>query len=153
MCGLSAATVGLITNVAGLFFTPMADEFGVLRGSASLTLTIANTCVALGGIATRRMTKLMPLRALLIVGTAIMAGSTFATAVAPSIGVAYLLSITKGLAGGVIGFVLITYVLNKWFVSQLGLATSIAMASVASPAPFSRRSSSRSSPAWAGVPA
>lgn len=127
MCGLSAATVGLITNVAGLFFTPMADEFGVLRGSASLTLTIANTCVALGGLATRRMTKLMPLRALLIAGTAIMAGSTLATAVAPSIGVAYLLSITKGLAGGVIGFVLITYVLNKWFVSQLGLATSIAM--------------------------
>ena len=127
MCGLSAATVGLITNVAGLFFTPMADEFGVLRGSASLTLTIANTCVALGGLATRRMTKLMPLRVLLIAGAAIMAGSTLATAFSPSIGMAYLLSVTKGLAGGVIGFVLITYVLNKWFVAQLGLATSIAM--------------------------
>ena len=127
MCGLSAATVGLITNVAGLFFTPMANEFGVLKGTASLTLTIANICVALGGLATRRLTKLVPLRVLLIAGVAVLAGSTLATSVAPSMGIIYLLSATKGLAGGIIGFVLITYILNKWFVAQLGLATSIAM--------------------------
>ena len=127
LCGLSAATVGLITNVAGLFFTPMADEFGVMKGTASMTLTIANICVALGGLATRRLTKLMPLRVLLIAGVAIMAGSAFGIALAPSISVAYLLSATRGLAGGIIGFVLITYVLNKWFVAQLGLVTSIAM--------------------------
>lgn len=127
MCGLSAATVGLITNVAGLFFLPMATEFGVLKGTASLTLTVANICVALGGLATRRLTKLMPLRTLLVAGTTVLAGSTLATAFVPNIGAAYVLSATKGLAGGVIGFVLITYVLNKWFVEQLGLATSLAM--------------------------
>ena len=127
MCGLSMATVGFITNIAGIFFTPMAEEFGVLRGAASLTLTIANICVALGGLVTRRMTKLLPWRTLLLVGTVVLAGSTLATAFAPSISLAYLFSVTKGLAGGVIGFVLITYVLNKWFVAQLGLVTSIAM--------------------------
>lgn len=127
MCGLSAATVGLITNVAGLFFTPMATEFGIMKGAASLTLTISNICVALGGLATRRLTKLMPLRILLVAGAAILAGSTLATAFVPGIGLAYVLSATKGLAGGVIGFVLITYVLNKWFAEQLGLVTSLAM--------------------------
>lgn len=127
MCGLSMATVGLITNIAGLFFTPMADEYGVARGTASLTLTIANICVALGGLATRRLTKLMPLRVLLVAGAAVLAGSNLGVALAPSIGVAYLFSITKGLAGGIIGFVLITYVLNKWFVANLGLMTSLAM--------------------------
>ncbi len=127
MCGLSAATVGLITNVAGLFFTPMATEFGIMKGAASLTLTISNICVALGGLGTRKLTKLMPLRVLLIAGAAILAGSTLATAFAPNIGLAYVLSATKGLAGGVIGFVLITYVLNKWFAEKLGLVTSLAM--------------------------
>ena len=127
MCGLSAATVGLITNIAGLFFTPMAEEFGVLKGAASMTLTIANICVALGGLATRRLTKMMPLRILLVAGVAVLAGSTFGISLAPGIGVAYALSATRGLAGGVIGFVLITYVLNKWFVAQLGLVTSLAM--------------------------
>ncbi len=127
MCGLAAATVGLTTNVAGLFFTPMAEEFGVMQGTASLTLTISNICVALGGLATRRLTKLVPLRVLLIAGVAILAGSALGTAWAPSVSVAYLLAATRGLSGGVIGFVLITYVLNKWFVAQLGLATSVAM--------------------------
>ena len=127
MCGLSMATVGLITNIAGLFFTPMADEFGVARGAASLTLTVANICVALGGLATRRLTKMMPLRVLLIAGTAIMAGSNLGIAFAPSIALSYFFSATKGIAGGIIGFVLITYVLNKWFVKNLGLMTSLAM--------------------------
>ena len=127
MCGLSMASVGLITNAAGLFFTPMAEDFGVMRGAASLTLTIANICVALGGLATRKLTKVMPLRLLLVIGTAILAGSTLASAFAPSITLSYVLSATKGLAGGVIGFVLVTYILNKWFVAQLGLVTSIAM--------------------------
>ena len=127
MCGLSAATVGLITNVAGLFFTPMADEFGVLKGAASMTLTIANICVALGGLATRRLTKLVPLRVLLIAGVAVMAGSLVGISLAQSMSVVYLLSAARGLAGGIIGFVLITYVLNKWFVEQLGLVTSLAM--------------------------
>ncbi len=127
MCGLSAATVGLITNVAGLFFTPMATEFGIMQGAVSLMLTIANICVALGGLATRKLTKLMSLRTLLVAGTAILVGSTLATAFVPGIGIAYVLSATKGLAGGVIGFVLVTYVLNKWFEEQLGLVTSLAM--------------------------
>lgn len=127
MCGLSIATVGLITNIAGLFFTPMADEFDVARGTASLTLTVANICVALGGLATRRLTKLLPLRVLLVVGAAVLAGSNLGVALAPNMGLAYVLSATKGLAGGIIGFVLITYVLNKWFVENLGLMTSLAM--------------------------
>lgn len=127
MCGLAAATVGLITNVAGLFFTPMAEEFGILQGSASLTLTISNTCVAFGGLVTRRLTKLVPLRALLVLGVSMLAGSALGTAFAPNVGIVYALAATRGLSGGVIGFVLITYVLNKWFVAQLGLVTSIAM--------------------------
>ncbi len=127
MCGLSAATVGLITNVAGLFFGPMAEEFGIMQGAASLTLTIANVCMAIGGLATRKLSERVPLKVMLLGGLALLAGSTALTAVAPSIAVVYAASATKGLAAGVIGFVLITFLLNKWFVAQLGIATSIAM--------------------------
>jgi hypothetical protein len=38
------------------------------------------------------------------------------TAFSPSIYVAYVLSALRGLAGGIIGFVLVTYIHNKWFV-------------------------------------
>ena len=100
MCGLSAATVGLITNVAGLFFGPMAEEFGVLQGAASLTLTIANVCMAVGGLFTRRLTKAMPLRVLLVAGVVLLAGSSALTALAPSIAVVYAASAVKGFAAG-----------------------------------------------------
>ncbi len=31
MCGLSSATVGLITNLAGLFFTPLQRSLAICR--------------------------------------------------------------------------------------------------------------------------
>jgi MFS family permease len=105
----------------------MAEEFGILQGAASLTLTICNICVALGGLATRKLTKLVPWRVLIVACTAILGASTAGIAISPKISLAYVLSATRGLAGGIIGFVLVTYVLNKWFVAQLGLMTSIAM--------------------------
>ena len=93
MCGLSAATVGLITNVAGLFFGPMAEEFGIMQGAASLTLTIANVCMAIGGLATRKLSERVPLKVMLLGGLALLAGSTALTAVAPSIAVVYAASV------------------------------------------------------------
>ena len=48
MCGLLATTVGLVTNVAGLFFTPVAEELGILKGEVSLMLTICTSSLACG---------------------------------------------------------------------------------------------------------
>ena len=41
VCGIAAASMGMLTNVSGLFFTPISEELGVGRGSVSLTLTIS----------------------------------------------------------------------------------------------------------------
>ena len=39
MCGLVASTLGIMTNVAGIFFTPMAEELGKETAAVNLTLT------------------------------------------------------------------------------------------------------------------
>ena len=57
MSGLIATSVGLPTNVAGLFFTPVAEEFGILKGSVSMTLTICNIVFALGGLVAPKLLK------------------------------------------------------------------------------------------------
>ena len=41
MCGLIAVSLGLLVNVSGLFFAPIAEELGVGRGEVSMTLTIS----------------------------------------------------------------------------------------------------------------
>lgn len=127
MCGLLASGIGLVTNVSGLFFTSVAEEFGILKGEVSLTLTIANISLALGGLLVPRLLSERSLRPLLIGSTAALAGSTAALAVCSSIIPMYILSAVRGLAAGLTTFVFATTVLNRWFVSNIGLATSIAM--------------------------
>ena len=73
MCGLLASTVGLVTNVAGLFLTPVAEEFGILKGSASLMMTICNISFAIGGLFVPRVMKEIQFKRVLIVCTGIRA--------------------------------------------------------------------------------
>ena len=128
MCGLLASGVGLVTNVAGLFLSPIAEEFGILSGAASLTMTVCNVSFAIGGLFAPRFLKEGSFKATLIAGTAILAGATAALSLCPSIMPIYVLCVARGLAAGTLGFVFVTSVLNQWFVSGVGLATSIAMA-------------------------
>ncbi len=126
MCGLIASGVGLVTNVAGLFFDPVASELGILKGEVSLTLTICNICFALGGMAAPKLMKARSPKPLLIAATAVLAGSTAALTLCHSIATMYALCILRGLAAGVVGMVFATSVLNNWFVEGIGLVTSIA---------------------------
>jgi len=127
LCGLIASGIGLVTNVSGLFFTPVADEFGILKGSASLMLAICNVTLALGGMLVPRLLSERTLKPILIGATAVLAASTAALAVCPSIMPMYLLSAVRGFAAGFVTFVFVTTVINNWFVASVGLATSIAM--------------------------
>lgn len=127
MCGLLASGVGLVTNVAGLFITPVSEEFGILKGSASLMMTICNIAFAFGGLFVPRVMKEKSFKTVLIGGTAVLAGCTAALAVCPGIIPMYVLCVARGLAAGLMGFVFVTSVLNQWFVAGIGLATSIAM--------------------------
>lgn len=126
MCGLIASGVGLVTNIAGLFFDPVATEIGVSKGQVSFMLTICNICFALGGMATPALMKARNPKPLLICATAALAASTAALSLCHSIMTMYVLCVVRGLAAGVIGMVFATTVLGNWFVEGLGLVTSIA---------------------------
>lgn len=127
MAGMIATSVGLTTNVAGLFFTPVADEFGILKGQVSMTLTICNLVFAAGGMFAPKLLKEEWLRPLLIIGTALIAGCTALLALSGNIMMMYVLNALRGFAAGVLGFVCVTMIINNWFVAKVGLATSIAM--------------------------
>lgn len=127
MCGLIASGIGLVTNVSGLFFSPIAEEFGILKGSASLMLTICNISLAFGGMMVARVLSERTLRPMLIGATAALACSTAALSLCTGIVPMYALCVVRGLSAGFFTFVFVTTVLNGWFVSSIGLATSIAM--------------------------
>lgn len=127
MCGLLASGVGLVTNVAGLFLTPVAEEFGIQRGAASLMMTICNIAFAIGGLFAPRLMREGSFKMVLVGCTAVLAGGTAALAMCPGIVPMYALCVLRGVAAGIVGFVFVTSVLNQWFIASVGLATSIAM--------------------------
>lgn len=127
MCGLLASGIGLLTNVGGLFFSPICEEFGIMKGAASMTLTIANVSLAIGGLFVPRLLSERTLKPMLIIATAVLAASTAAMSLCPSIFPMYVLSAIRGFSAGLMTFVFVTTVLNRWFVAGIGLATSIAM--------------------------
>ena len=128
MCGLLASGVGLVTNVAGLFFTPVSEEFGVMRGQVSLMLTITNISFAIGGMVAPKLLTERALKPLIIGATAVNALSTVGFSFCPGIMPMYVLCVIRGFAAGMIGFVFVTSVINRWFVTNVALASSIAMA-------------------------
>ena len=126
MCGLNAS-LGLLTNVPGVFFVPIAEELGVGRGSVAMTLTVSNLAFALGGLLSSRLMKGMGLRRLVAAGTAVNVAATVALSRAQSLLPLYLLNALRGLAVGAIGLVLMTIVLNNWFQRNNSLVASIVL--------------------------
>ena len=125
MCGLIASGVGLVTNVAGLFFTPVSEELGILRGEVSLTLTICNICVALGGMVAPKFMGMKSPRPLILGATVALAASTAGLSFCHGIVAMYALCVVRGFAAGIVGMVFATTVVSNWFVAAIGLVTSI----------------------------
>ena len=127
MCGVIGAVLGLVTNVAGLFFEPVAAEFGIGKGDVSMTLTICNLCFAIGGMLSPKLIKEKTFRVVVLACMVILAGSTALLGTASNITMMYIFSALRGLSAGTIGMVFVTTVINHWFNRNTALMTSIAM--------------------------
>lgn len=126
-CGLIGTCLGLGVNVAGLFFGPIAADFGVGRGSVSATLTVYNLIQAFTGLSAPAALRRFGLKKMVIVGTIIEAGAVFLMAMSPNVPVLMVLNGIRGFAAGLIGTVAVTVMINYWFNKNNGLMTSIAM--------------------------
>ncbi|MDO5122787.1 MAG: hypothetical protein Q4D46_11975, partial [Erysipelotrichaceae bacterium] len=125
-CGLISTSVGLGINVAGLFFSPIAADFGVGRGSVSATLTVYNLVMAFTGLAAPTLLRRFSLKQMVLVGTLIQVCSVFLMSMSPNITLLMLLNGIRGFASGLIGSVTATVMINYWFNKNNGLMTSIA---------------------------
>ena len=127
MCGLIGTSLGLITNIAGLFFSPIAQEFHVLRGSVSMTLTLSNLLSALGGLLMPKLIKDQYLKPSLIFITFGISITSILLGLTNSLPMMYLLHVIRGFLAGLISIVFITIVVNNWFYERVGLAMSVAL--------------------------
>ncbi len=125
LCGMMSNCLGVLFNVAGLYFNPIAADFGIGRGDVSMAHTIASLGCAVGGITGAWAAKHMKLRPITLLCAVVFAGSTALLALTNSIWPMYLLSVFRGVAAGTAGTVLVTIVINNWFTGKVGLMTSL----------------------------
>lgn len=126
-CGMIGATLSM-KNIAGLFFTPVAEAFGTGRGAVSLTLTINNLMLAAGDYVSPRLFRSGNYRRLSRVCVLCAVGATFLMGWTPNLVVLYALCALRGFATGLLGIVLGTVVINNWFVRGNSFVTGVAMA-------------------------
>ncbi len=125
LCGMMSNCLGVLFNVAGLFFNPIADEFLIGRGDVSMAHTIATMGCALGGIIGAWAARRMKFRPIVLICAIVFAGATALLAFTHSIWPQYILSVFRGIAAGTAGTVLVTIVINNWFTGKVGLMTSL----------------------------
>lgn len=129
MCGLVSASLGVMTNAGGIFFSPMAAELGQPTAAVNLTLTISNLAFAAAGLFSARWVKPKNFRPTVAAFGLLFAGSTALLSLCRGMTSLYLVSAVRGFSSGLIGNVLVTSVLGRWFLSDTGFITSLALGS------------------------
>ena len=126
MCGLIASSLGILTNCAGIFFTPIAAEMHQETAAVNLTLTISNLVFAAAGMAAARLLNAKNFRITIIASSVVFVGGTAALSLCRSMAPLYALNALRGFAAGVIGNVLGTMTIGYWFRTDTGFISSLA---------------------------
>lgn len=126
-CGLAASAMGLCTSSVGVFYTPVSQDFGVLRGTFAFHATLSLITTAAVSLLVPWHSRHFSYKPLLISGIFLSAGAAAFMSAANKITMFYILGIFRGVGVGLYGMVPITMLVNNWFHKKNGTAIGIAL--------------------------
>ena len=129
MCGLVSSSLGIMTTAGGIFFSPIAAELGQPTAAVNLTLTVSNLAFAVAGMFSARLVKPKNFRPAVIAFSLVFAGTTALLSACRGMTSLYIVNAVRGFSAGLIGNVLVTSVIGRWFLSDTGFITSLALGS------------------------
>ncbi len=121
-----AAHAGIINNVIGVFYSPVSESLGILRGSFALHQTITALTVGLVSLAVPNIIHRFGWKPSLTVGVILSFIGTAGMAFTENLIVFYILGAIRGAGGAFFGMVPMAMLINNWFVEKNGFAMSIA---------------------------
>ncbi len=127
LCGLIGSSVGVGLNTAGLFFTSVSLDLGISRGSISFTSTIVSLISALTAMVLPKILTAKTFKPIIWIGSLMMIGGTASLALCTTEISLYFFSIIRGIGLGLLHFVMVTLVLNRWFKAKYGMITSVVL--------------------------
>lgn len=128
MAGMVGCSVGLVQNVAGVYFDPIAGYMNIGRGPVSFSLTIYVLLSAAGSLLFKKISDRFTAELTTKIAALLLIGGTLLSGFSVNLFSLYLFSVIKGLGGGLIHLVTASLFINNWFEKRNGLMVSIAMA-------------------------
>lgn len=128
LCGLSAASVGICINCQSVFYVAVSDALNVYRGSLSMYQTIVTLTLAVFSLIAPRVLNEKNFKSLVNISIVVMVLTIVLMAFATSLIEFYILSFIRGVAMSFTNIVIITIIVNGWFLSKRGIVTSIILA-------------------------
>lgn len=123
-----AASAGIINNVIGVFYTPVSESLGVLRGTFALHSTITMVLVGFISLVTPQLIHRFGWKRVLTIGVILAFIGTAGMAFTEYLVIFYLLGAIRGIGAGLFGLVPMAMLINNWFHLKNGLAISLASA-------------------------
>lgn len=127
MCGLSASSVGILINSVGVFYSPVSEELGILRGTFALHVTISTFVCALVSLLVPKILTGKNLKTVITFCVVLSSISTILMAGSTQMWQFIVLGILRGIGNAFFGMVAITMIVNNWFIKFHGFATSLAL--------------------------
>lgn len=126
-CGLAASSIGICVNSAGVFYTPVSESLGIMRGTFSMHGTISLLATAVISLFVPAIMKRYSYKLILFFSVLLAGSSTILMAFSKGVLAFYILGAIRGVSSGLFAIVPITMIINKWFYKNHGLATSVVL--------------------------
>lgn len=121
-------TAGAVFSAAGIYYTGIAEDFGVMRSQIVLWITIAFLAATVTMPYTGRLFANKDARIICSIGAILIVIGEFIFAGAQSIEWLYVGAVPIGIGLQALGFVAPSTMLNRWFKKKIGLVLGIVMA-------------------------
>ena len=127
-CMMQGAGLGLISNCAGVFFSPVCNDLGFEMGKFTLFKTLSTVSQALALPYVAKLFKKNDVRFIVSGATVIMAGTSILQGMSDSLWQFYILGIIQGCSSAFVGMIPAPILLGNWFYKNTGTAIGISAA-------------------------
>ena len=127
-CMMQGSGLGLISNCAGVFYSPVSQDLGVELGNFSFYRTLATMSQALVIPFVAKAFRKYDVRILVSVAAIVMGGSNILMGTFSELWQFYLFGTLQGCAAAFIGMIPAPILLGNWFYKSIGTAVGISAA-------------------------
>lgn len=120
-----AATLGLVNNTMGIYYTPVSQSLNILRGTFAMNVTIGAIATGIASLFTPRVIENLGWKKTISLGIFLSVIGTASMGLTTNVTIFNILGVIRGIGVAFASMVPAAALINNWFEEKNGLAISI----------------------------